>query len=93
MQGNNTKKQSRELSPSECDVVQVLEFYSQPLTLRKLAKSAGSCEEQVSADLRSLGLEDVFSKKRVAERRKIHALAQQARAEFLRAVQEAQIRQ
>ena len=93
MQGNNTKKQPRELSPSECDVVQALEFYLQPLTIKKLAKCVGMCEEQVSADLRSLGLEDVFSKKRVAERRRIHALGQQSRADFLRAVQESQIRQ
>ena len=93
MQGNGTNKQSRELSQNECDIVQALDFYLQPVTLKRLAKSAGSCEEQVSADLRSLGLEDVFSKKRVAERRRIHALAQQARADFLRAVQESQIRQ
>ena len=88
MHGNGTEKQQRELTQSECDVVQTIDFYLQGLDLKKLAKCIGWSEEQVATDLRNLGLENVASKERQAELRKIHALAQEAWALLARAAQE-----
>lgn len=82
------RKEQQELSPEECDVVQVLEFYAQPFTLKTLARAVSSTEEQVHKNLNSLGLLHVVSKARVAERRRIHALSREAYAALARAVRE-----
>jgi len=82
------EEQQRELSPDECGVVQVLEFYAQPFTLKTLARTFSSTEEKVYEHLKDLGLLDVVSKKRIAERRRIHVLARQAYGALARAAQE-----
>ena len=76
------------LSSEECDLVQVLEFYSQPFTLKALAKDIHSTEEHVCQLLSNLGLTDVVSGKRIAERRRIHALARKAYAALACAAKE-----
>jgi len=88
MQMNQIMKQQKELSPEEGDLVQRLEFYTPPLTLKSLARSLSSTEEKVRENLSNLGLLDLVSKARIAERRKIHVLALQGYRDFLRAVRE-----
>lgn len=88
MPEDKIENQQRELSLEECEVVQVLEFYAQPLTLKTLARAASSTEEQVQEHLKNLGLLDVVSKKRIEERRRIHVLARQAYGALARAAQE-----
>jgi hypothetical protein len=88
MHEDKIEKQQRDLSPDECEVVQALEFYAQPLALKTLARAISSTEEQVLEHLKNLGLADVVSKKRIAERRRIHVLARQAYGALARAAQE-----
>jgi predicted transcriptional regulator len=88
MHEDKIENQQKELSPEECEVVQVLEFYSQPFTLTTLARTVCSTEEQVHEHLKNLGLLDVVSKARIAERRETHLLARQAYEALARAAQE-----
>lgn len=52
MRRNDVKN---ELSPEESDVALVLEYYSQPFTIKTLAKSVSLTEEQVREILNNLG--------------------------------------
>lgn len=88
MPEDKIEKEQRELSPDECEVVQALEFYAQPFTLKTLARTVCSTEEQVHEHLKNLGLLDVVSKARIAERREINSLARQAYEALARAAQE-----
>ena len=85
MHGSNVKN---ELSPEESDVAMVLEYYSQPFTIKTLAKAVTLTEEHVREILNNLGLLDVVSKKRIEERRRIGSLAQEAYRGLARAAQE-----
>jgi DNA-binding MarR family transcriptional regulator len=85
MRGNDVKN---ELSPEEAEVVMALEYNLRPFTIKTLAKAVYSTEEQVREMLDNLGLLDLVSKERVAERRKIRSLAQQARMDLARATQD-----
>lgn len=88
MHKNHMKREERKLSPQECEVVQALDFYLPPFTLKSLAKAVYATEEQVRGYLSNLGLLDVVSKACVAERRKIHVLARQAYIALARATHE-----
>lgn len=90
MNEDKIQKKHKEYSPEELELARLLEFYSQPFTLKSLATSMYATEEQVREYLRNLGLLQVVSKERVAERKRIHALARQFYADLTRATHEYQ---
>ena len=69
------RKEQEELSWEERELVQTLALYLQPYTLKSLAKSVYLTEEQVLQNLNELGLLDVVSRERIAERRRIRTLS------------------
>lgn len=88
MNEDKVRKEPREYSMEELDLAQILDFYLPPFTLKSLAKKVYATEEQVREYLGNLGLLDLISKERVAERKRIHVLARQAHADLVRATEE-----
>lgn len=66
----------------------MLDFYSQDFTVKSLAKELYATEEQVRTYLSNLGLLDMVSKERIAERKRTRKLGQQAFEALVRAAQE-----
>lgn len=88
MSQHQVQRKQTELSPEELELIRILDFYSPEVTLKSLAKAIYATEEQVYTCLGNLGLLDIVSKERVAERRRIHALARKSRAALARATEE-----
>jgi hypothetical protein len=88
MKQHKARKEQKEYSPEELDLARALEFRLPEFTLRSLAKGLCATEEQVRASLENLGLLQVISNERVAERKRIKVLARQFYADLARATQE-----
>lgn len=78
----------QELSLEELELSRLLEFRLPQFTLKSLAKDLYATEEQVRACLKNLGLLEVVSEGRVAERRKVKALARRFYADLARSARE-----
>ena len=88
MNQHEVQKEQKDFSPEEYELVLIFESHTHDLTLKSLAKAIYATEEQVRKYLGNLGLSDVVSTERVAERRKIKALARQAYRDLARATQD-----
>jgi uncharacterized membrane protein YukC len=87
MDEHKVQRKSKEFSPEELDVARALEFYLPHFTIKSLAKSLDTSEEQVRQRLKNLGLLQVVSKERVAERRMVKILAREFYVDLARATQ------
>jgi hypothetical protein len=82
------QREQKEYSPEELELALMLDSYSTEITLKSLAKRIHATEEQVKEYLANLGLLQVVSKERVAERKRIKVLARQFFVDLARATQE-----
>lgn len=88
MNKHNVKKEPDEFSPEELDLARILESRLPLFTLKSLAKTLCTTEEQVREHLKNLNLLQVVSNERIAERRRVRVLARLFYADLARATQE-----